>query len=79
MEELKDFTLADLYDRLNWDDFMFLEWLQNMHLIPTSRKCQCGAKMRLRNQRPGETYQNWQGNNVFYNLWLHINDLYNVK
>src|SRR5689334_11777036 len=60
MEELKDFTLADLYDRLGWDDITFLQWLQNMKLIPTTRKCECGSKMSLRIQKEGRNYQNWR-------------------
>jgi hypothetical protein len=60
MEELRGFKLSDLYERVNWDDSTFVEWLQGLKLLHTSRTCVCGEKMRLRGVKEGKQYPNWQ-------------------
>ena len=61
MEELRNFNLAQLYERLlNWSDDIFVEWLQNLKLLHSSRTCECGTKMRLRPKKNKQKYQMWQ-------------------
>lgn len=60
MEELRNFTLADLYEKCSMDDDKFVGWLQSIGLLHSNRTCVCGAKMRLRGIRANEAYPKWQ-------------------
>src|SRR4051794_26130995 len=56
MEELRNFTLAKLYEKINWTDDVFIQWLQHLKLLHSNRTCTCGAAMKPRSIRNGETY-----------------------
>ena len=46
MEELQDFKLDDLYDKLRLEEDEFQEWLSEIGLLHASRTCACGNPMR---------------------------------
>lgn len=60
MEELRGFTLANLYERIGWNDDTFIEWLQNMSLLHKDRKCECGGKTSLKTAKEGRGYPRWR-------------------
>lgn len=60
MEELRGFTLANLYAKINLADEELVKWLQRLGLLHSNRKCQCGGKMELRSVRAGRSYANWR-------------------
>ena len=58
MEELRDFKLEDLYDRLlNWSDEDFVEWFQTLRLLHSKRYV---------------WRKKFRGNDVFFHLWSEI-------
>ncbi|VDK57537.1 unnamed protein product [Cylicostephanus goldi] len=46
-EELRDFTLADIYGKMNMEEDAFEGWLRSIGLLPTPRCPSCGRPMTL--------------------------------
>jgi hypothetical protein len=44
MEELKEFRLCDMYDRLRWTDEEFTDWFKQLGLLHSKRTCVCGVR-----------------------------------
>uniref|UniRef100_A0A914DRC1 Uncharacterized protein n=1 Tax=Acrobeloides nanus TaxID=290746 RepID=A0A914DRC1_9BILA len=53
MEELQDFKLDDLYDKLRLEEDEFQEWLSEIGLLHASRTCACGNPMRKNRDERG--------------------------
>ncbi|KAI1700716.1 hypothetical protein DdX_16525 [Ditylenchus destructor] len=97
MEELKDFTLADLYDLPEGYQHYTVNHSENFVDPESGKHTQRieseWQKFKMRHKKEYGTHRSvllsyisdyvWRkkfgGNDVFYNLWCHINDLYNVK
>ncbi|KAI6194146.1 DDE-Tnp-IS1595 domain-containing protein [Aphelenchoides besseyi] len=61
MDELIDFTSADLYEKLKWDDENFIACLQHLKLLfGNTRPCVCGGKMTIRPVKAGRRYGNYR-------------------
>ena len=60
MEELQDFKLDDLYDKMAMEEDVFQEWLAEKGLLHASRTCTCGNKMRK--MRTARSVLSWQCN-----------------
>ena len=58
MEELQNFKLADLFDKLRLDDDEFHEWLADIGLLHESRTCTCGNMMKR--YRAGSGSLHWR-------------------
>lgn len=48
MDELKTFTLHDLFDKLRLFDEQFEQWLKEIGLMHSQRICECGNAMRYK-------------------------------
>ena len=48
IEELKKFTLRDLFEKLSLSDELFEQWLKEIGLLRTQRICECGKTMRYK-------------------------------
>lgn len=59
MEELCEFTEAQLYERLKLSENQFIEWFRDLKLLHSTRKCVCNSNMILRTKK-GKGYQTWQ-------------------
>lgn len=44
-EELKEFKLRDLFDKLRLSDKEFENWFKELNLLHTQRVCECGKAM----------------------------------
>uniref|UniRef100_A0A915EAB8 ISXO2-like transposase domain-containing protein n=1 Tax=Ditylenchus dipsaci TaxID=166011 RepID=A0A915EAB8_9BILA len=60
MEELKNFNLDNLYQKLFLSDDDFIKWLQKLRLLHSSRQCECGNYMTLQKPEVGRKYGKWQ-------------------
>jgi hypothetical protein len=62
MDELRNFTLAKLYTKIDRDedDTIFIEWFQSLGLLHSIRTCECGEKMGTRKARDSRSYPKWQ-------------------
>lgn len=60
MDELCSFRLEDLYERLSWSDSCFVEWFQHLRLLHSKRTCSCGADMKRRSSKKGNTFGAWR-------------------
>lgn len=47
INELQDFRLNDLYEKLRLGDEEFEDWLVSMNLLNGSMQCTCGSQMKL--------------------------------
>lgn len=47
INELQDFKLEELHEKLRLGDEEFEDWLKSMGLIPSSMRCRCGEPMKL--------------------------------
>ena len=56
MDELKNFTLPQLYTKLNLSDDEFKAWFVQIGLLHARRTCICGSDMRLEKNK---TYGSW--------------------
>ena len=50
-ECLKGFKLSDLYMKIGLSDDEFINWLQELGIIPKDRTCECGSDMRIQKMR----------------------------
>ena len=64
MEELQNFKLADLFDKLRLDDDEFHEWLADIGLLHGSRTCTCGNLMKR--HRAGSGSIHWRCNRAMH-------------
>ena len=48
MEELKNFTLRDLFEKLRLSHEQFEEWLKELGVLHIQRICECGKAMRYK-------------------------------
>uniref|UniRef100_A0A914E1S3 Uncharacterized protein n=1 Tax=Acrobeloides nanus TaxID=290746 RepID=A0A914E1S3_9BILA len=58
MEELQDFKLDDLYDKLRLEEDEFQAWLSEIGLLHASSTCACGNPMRK--NRDGHGILHWR-------------------
>jgi hypothetical protein len=58
MEELQDFKLDDLYDKLRLEEDEFQEWLSEIGLLHASRTCACGNP--IRKNKDGRGILHWR-------------------
>ena len=54
MDELKNFTLPQLYTKLNLSDDKFKAWFVQIGLLHARRTCIFGSDMRLEKDKPME-------------------------
>jgi hypothetical protein len=64
MEELQDFRLDDLYEKMALDEDVFREWLAEIGLLHASRTCACGNQMRI--HRDGRGALHWRCNRALH-------------
>lgn len=65
MEELKEFKLRDLFDKLRLSDKEFENWFKELNLLHTQRVCECGKAMCykwIKNRRNPLWICNWRKN-----------------
>ena len=60
MDQLRSFTLANLYQKVFLDEDEFNLWLQELELLHRRRTCDFGANMTQRNARQGREYGIWR-------------------
>ena len=61
MEELRNFTMAKLYQKLMMHDNEFDAWLESLGLLHSKRTCECGKEMKIK-QKAGYRNGAWRCN-----------------
>ena len=56
MNELQDFNLDDLYDKLHLTDDEFDQWLASIGLLHGSMDCICGQPMHFKQRPDGKKF-----------------------
>ena len=60
MDQLRSFTLANLYQKVFLDEDAFILWLQELGLLHRRRTCDCGGNMTQRNAKSGRDHGHWR-------------------
>lgn len=60
MDQLRNFTMADLHEKLRMEDNDFEAWLEELGLLHAKRTCsECGGRTTIHVSR-GQRYGNWR-------------------
>ena len=62
MEQLKNFKMENLYQKMLMSDRDFDQWLLELGLLHKNMVCECGNSMVVKKPKEGERYGRWRCN-----------------
>uniref|UniRef100_A0A914ECB8 Uncharacterized protein n=1 Tax=Acrobeloides nanus TaxID=290746 RepID=A0A914ECB8_9BILA len=81
MNELQDFRLDDLYEKMQLEDEQFQDWLVSIGLLNGRKPCTCGNDMKKKILPNLIIEFNWRErfgrrNVAFFNFWSQVAVMY---